>query len=64
MQKSNQEHSIRDIPNIHTSLDVVNRRKFIDSGAIHLMGNLPFVAANFNTYKMQALNGLLKPTHR
>lgn len=27
------------LPNIHTSLAVVNRRKFIDSGAIHLIGN-------------------------
>lgn len=29
--------------NIHTSLAVVKRRKLIDSGAIHLMGSLPFV---------------------
>lgn len=32
------------LPNIQTSLAVVNRRKFIDSGAIHLIGNLPLDA--------------------
>lgn len=31
-------------PNIQTSLAVVNRRKLIDSGAIHLMGSLPLEA--------------------
>jgi hypothetical protein len=30
-------------PNIHTSLAVVKRRKFIDSGAIHLMGSIPLL---------------------
>jgi hypothetical protein len=37
--------SSRILPNIHTSLDAVNRRKLIDSGAIHLIGSLPFDAA-------------------
>lgn len=32
------------LPNIHTSLAVVNRLKLIDSGAIHLIGNLPLDA--------------------
>lgn len=32
------------LPNIHTSLAEVNRRKLIDSGAIHLMGNFPLEA--------------------
>ena len=32
------------LPNIHTSLAVVNRRKLIDSGAIHLIGSLPLDA--------------------
>lgn len=31
-------------PNIHTSLAVVNLRKLIDSGAIHLIGSLPLDA--------------------
>lgn len=31
-------------PNIHTSLAEVNRRKLIDSGAIHLIGNFPLEA--------------------
>lgn len=31
-------------PNIQTSLAEVNRRKLIDSGAIHLMGNFPLEA--------------------
>lgn len=30
-------------PNIHTSLAVVKRRKLIDSGAIHLIGNIPLL---------------------
>lgn len=32
------------LPNIHTSLAEVNRRKLIDSGAIHLIGNFPLEA--------------------
>lgn len=32
------------LPNIQTSLAVVNRLKLMDSGAIHLMGSLPFDA--------------------
>lgn len=32
------------LPNIHTSLAEVNRRKLMDSGAIHLMGNFPLEA--------------------
>ena len=31
-------------PNIHTSDAVVNLRKLIDSGAIHLIGSFPFEA--------------------
>lgn len=31
-------------PNIHTSLAEVKRRKLMDSGAIHLMGNFPLEA--------------------
>lgn len=31
-------------PNIHTSLAEVKRRKLIDSGAIHLIGNFPLEA--------------------
>lgn len=30
-------------PNIQTSLAVVKRRKFIDSGAIHLIGSMPLL---------------------
>ena len=33
-----------DLPNIQTSDAVVNLRKLIDSGAIHLIGSFPFVA--------------------
>ncbi len=36
----NEKHS----PNIQTSLAEVNRRKFMDSGAIHLMGSFPLEA--------------------
>lgn len=32
------------LPNIHTSLAEVKRRKLMDSGAIHLMGNFPLEA--------------------
>ena len=32
------------LPNIQTSLAVVNLLKLIDSGAIHLMGSLPLEA--------------------
>lgn len=32
------------LPNIHTSLAEVKRRKLIDSGAIHLIGNFPLEA--------------------
>lgn len=34
------------LPNIQTSLAVVNLLKLIDSGAIHLIGSLPFEAEN------------------
>jgi len=33
-------------PNIHTSLAEVKRLKFIDSGAIHLIGSFPLEAGN------------------
>lgn len=33
------------LPNIHTSLAEVKRLKFIDSGAIHLIGSFPLEAA-------------------
>lgn len=32
------------LPNIHTSLAEVKRRKFMDSGAIHLIGSFPLEA--------------------
>lgn len=32
------------LPNIQTSLAVVNRLKLMDSGAIHLIGSLPLDA--------------------
>lgn len=38
-------------PNIHTSLSVENLRKLIDSGAIHLMGSLPFDATEARNEK-------------
>lgn len=34
------------LPNIQTSLAEVNRRKFMDSGAIHLIGSFPLEAEN------------------
>lgn len=33
-----------DLPNIQTSLAVVNLLKLMDSGAIHFIGSLPFEA--------------------
>ena len=32
------------LPNIHTSLGLLNLLKLIDSGAIHLIGSFPFEA--------------------
>lgn len=37
-------------PNIHTSLAEVNLLKLIDSGAIHLIGSLPFEAKTKTHY--------------
>jgi len=34
------------VPSIQTSLQLVNRRKLIDSGAIHFIGSFPLVAEN------------------
>jgi len=36
-----------DLPNIQTSLAVVKRLKLMDSGAIHLIGNLPLDAGEW-----------------
>lgn len=35
---------VPNLPNIHTSLAEVKRRKFMDSGAIHLIGSFPLEA--------------------
>lgn len=39
---------MQNLPNIQTSLAVVNRLKLMDSGAIHLMGSLPLDAEDRN----------------
>lgn len=46
---------VRNLPSIHTSLALVKRRKFIDSGAIHFIGSLHLDAAKMhkhNTVKL------------
>lgn len=43
--KVNGTYTHTDQPNIQTSLAEVNLRKLMLSGAIHLMGSLPFEAA-------------------
>lgn len=44
-QKSrNRNTTVLNLPNIQTSLAVVNRLKLMDSGAIHLIGSLPLDA--------------------
>lgn len=47
-----EEHLEHNSPNIHTSLAEVNLLKLIDSGAIHLMGSLPFEAGKKDLYSI------------
>ena len=44
-ERERERATCQNSPNIHTSLAPVKRRKLIDSGAIHLIGNLPLLAA-------------------
>lgn len=44
------------LPNIQTSLAVVNRLKLMDSGAIHLIGSLPLDAKKQKSEELRSLS--------